>query len=456
MLEHGGLVTQRILSISGLRGVIGDGLDPVFLTEFAAAVGTLAQGGTVVVSRDGRSSGLMVKQAVLAGLAATGCRVVDADIASTPTAGVLVHHLQAAGGIQITASHNPVQWNGLKPFSPEGRVYDQQTGEKLLKVLNEKTFAWSSWDQLGSISLDPDPHAPHLARVLKLIDIEKVRGRKFKVVLDCNRGSGGILGPRLLEQLGCEVHVLGAQPDGQFEHVPEPLKENLGGLCDAVRKLGADVGFAQDPDADRLAIVDNTGRYIGEELTLALCVDYVLARTPGPIVVNGSTSRVTADIAAKYGCEFHRSYVGEAHVVTRMKQVNAIIGGEGNGGVIDPKVGFVRDSFASMAYVLAGLEARKTSLAAWVDELPQYTIVKDKLTCPREKVTQACTALKARYPDAKVEEGDGLRLDWSQSWVQVRASNTEPILRVIAEGPEEEAARNLCAEAVQTVRQAVS
>lgn len=449
-------MTSRILSISGLRGIIGEGLEPGFLVEFASAVGTLARGGTVVVSRDGRSSGLMVKQAVLAGLTATGCTVVDADIASTPTAGVLVHHLGAAGGIQITASHNPVQWNGLKPFSAEGRVYDQPTGERLLEVLNSKSFAWAGWDRLGSIRVDSDPHAPHLGRVLKLIDVEKIRGRRFKVVLDCNHGSGALLGPRLLEQLGCEVHVLGGVADGRFEHVPEPLKENLGGLCEAVRKLGADVGFAQDPDADRLAIVDNTGRYIGEELTLALCVDYVLARTPGPVVVNGSTSRVTADIAARYGCQFHRSWVGEAHVVTRMKQVNAVIGGEGNGGVIDPKVGFVRDSFASMAYVLAGLEARAASLSEWVDQLPQYTIVKDKLTCPREKVQQAAVALKSRFPDAKVEEGDGLRLDWSDSWVQVRASNTEPILRVIAEGPREEAARTLCRDAVDAVRQAVS
>lgn len=448
-------MAQRILSISGLRGVIGDGLEPGFLVDFAASIGTLARGGTIIVSRDGRSTGLMVKQAVLAGLSATGCKVVDADIASTPTCGVLVHHLQAAGGIQITASHNPVQWNGLKPFSPEGRVYDQPTGEQLLQVLNSKAFTFAPWDKLGSIEIASDPHAPHLQRVLKLIDVSKVRARKFKVVLDCNRGSGAVLGPRLLEQLGCEVHVLGGIPDGQFEHVPEPLKENLTGLCETVRKLGADVGFAQDPDADRLAIVDNTGRYIGEELTLALCVDYILARTPGSVVVNGSTSRVTADIAAKYNCQFHRSYVGEAHVVTRMKQVNAIIGGEGNGGVIDPKVGFVRDSFASMAYVLAGLEARGTTLANWVDELPQYTIVKDKLTCPREKVTQACAALKSRFPDARIEEGDGLRLDWDNSWVQVRASNTEPILRVIAEGPEEEAARELCSAAVSAVKLAV-
>ena len=446
---------QRILSISGLRGVIGDGLDPVFLTEFAAGLGTLSQGGTVVLSRDGRSTGTMVKHAVLSGLLATGCRVIDADIASTPTCGVLVRHHNAAGGLQITASHNPVQWNGLKPFSPQGSVYDQATGERLLAVLQSKAFAWVPHDGLGTVETPADPGAPHLERVLSLIDVDAIRRRKFRVVLDCNHGSGGVLGPHLLETLGCEVHVLGGIPDGRFEHVPEPLRENLGGLCEAVRKLGADVGFAQDPDADRLAIVDQNGSYIGEELTLALGVDYVLARTPGPVVVNGSSSRVTADIAARYGCAFHRSYVGEAHVVARMQKEKAIIGGEGNGGLIEPRVGFVRDSFASMAYVLAGLTARKSTLSAWVDELPKYSIVKDKLTCPREQVGRACDALRKRYSDAQASEGDGLRLDWNDRWVQVRASNTEPILRVIAEAPGDEVATKLCAEAVGIVKNAV-
>jgi phosphomannomutase len=252
----------------------------------------------------------------------------------------------------------------------------------------------------------------------------------------------------MLRDLGCDVVVMGEIPDGQFEHPAEPLKENLTTLMSAVLANGADVGFAQDPDADRLAIVDNTGRYIGEELTLGVCADHVLSRQQGPVVVNGSTSRVTADIAAKYGCPFHRSHVGEANVVSKMIEVNALLGGEGNGGVIEPRVGFVRDSFVSMAYVLDGLISRKTSLADWVDTLPQYTIVKDKLHCPRERVDRACAALKSAYASASATEGDGLRLDWPDRWVQVRASNTEPIIRVIAEAPNADIARSLCAEAV--------
>lgn len=446
---------QRILTISGLRGVVGDGLDPVYVVRFAAALGTLAEGGTVIVARDGRFTGGMVKQAVLAGLTAVGCRVLDAGIASTPTCGVLVAHHQAAAGLQITASHNPVEWNGLKPFSAEGSVFNAEQGQKLIEIIENETFAWRAWDRIGSVETLEDRTGPHLERVLKLVNAEAIRGRKLKVILDCNHGSGAGAGPRLLKELGCEVRVLGGTPDGRFEHPPEPLKENLTALCESVREHAADVGFAQDPDADRLAVVDQTGRYIGEELTLALAADHVLSRRPGPVVVNASTSRVTADVAAKYGCAFHRAHVGEANVVAKMKEVRAVLGGEGNGGVIEPQVGFVRDSFVGMAYILDGLAAREQSLAEWADSLPRYTIVKNKLACPREKVPAACSALKTAFPDAAAQEGDGLRLDWEDRWVQVRASNTEPIIRVIAEAPDEATANELCAEAMRVVEGAV-
>ncbi|MFM9963626.1 MAG: phosphoglucosamine mutase [Planctomycetaceae bacterium] len=447
---------QRILSISGLRGVIGDGLDPQFLVEFAMAIGTLADGGTVVLSRDGRSTGEMVRHAVISGLLATGCRVLDAGIATTPTCGVLVRHHNAAAGLQITASHNPIQWNGLKPFSRAGAVLNAAQGEELLRILNGKSFALVGWEKLGTVEVLDNAAAPHIERVLSLVDVAAIQSRRFKVVLDCNHGSGGVATPQLLDALGCEVTVLGGTPDGRFEHVPEPIAANLTGLCDVVKQLGADVGFAQDPDADRLAIVDETGRYIGEELTLALCADFVLATRKGPFVVNGSTSRVTADIAAKHGCPFFRSHVGEANVVTKMNEVGAVFGGEGNGGVIDPQVGFVRDSFASMAYVLNGLAGHASlKLSAWANSLPQYTIVKDKIECPRERVVEACAALRSAFGDATAQEGDGLRLDWPNRWVQVRASNTEPILRVIAEAPSSEAATTLCSHALDIVKQAV-
>jgi phosphomannomutase len=446
---------ERILSISGLRGVIGDGLDPEYVTRFSAALGTMFHGGTVVFSRDGRTTGEMLRHAALAGLMATGCKVIDLGIASTPTCGVMVKHLAAAGGLQLTASHNPIEWNGLKPFSQIGGVFDAALGQKLLTQL-EQPAAYQRWNNIGSVDHFAQAAEIHLEQILPLIDVAAIRRRRFRVLLDVNHGSGAILGPLLLTALGCDVQILGATPDGRFEHPAEPLRENLTILCEAVRTFQADVGFAEDPDADRLAIVDDAGRYIGEELTLALCVDHVLTRDKGPVVVNGSTSRVTADLAAKFGCPFHRSHVGEANVVAMMREVGALIGGEGNGGVIEPKVGLVRDSFVGMAYVLDGLAKRSQPLSEWVDSLPKYVIVKDKLHCPRDKVSAACAALKESFADAQLAEGDGLRLDWPDRWVQVRASNTEPIIRVIAEAPDEGTATSLCAIARQIVEEAVT
>jgi phosphomannomutase len=447
---------ERILSISGLRGVVGDGLDPEYVVRFAAALGTWLKGGHVVLSRDGRTTGEMLRHAAIAGLTAAGCRVTDLGIATTPTCGVAVQQLGAAGGLQITASHNPIEWNGLKPFSARGSVLNATQGKELLEILEKRGPTYRSWETVGSVVEDPSAAMFHLSRVNALIDLPVVQARKFKVVLDCTHGSGSILSPDWLRSLGCEVVVLGGVADGRFEHPAEPLRENLTSLMDAVRVYQADVGFAQDPDADRLAIVDETGHYIGEELTLALCVDHVLSRAKGTVVVNGSTSRTTADIAARYGCEFVRSAVGEANVVARMIEIRALIGGEGNGGVIEPKVGYVRDSLVSMAYVLHALALKKCRLSEWVSTLPSYTIVKDKITCGRESVQPACDRLKEIFSDASIVEGDGLRLDWPDRWVQVRASNTEPIIRMIAEAPEAADAQQLVDRAKSVVAQIVN
>ncbi|QDT17343.1 phosphoglucosamine mutase [Alienimonas californiensis] len=453
----------RILSVSGLRGVVGDGLDPDFLTRFGQAVGTLAlrekgNPGLVVLTRDGRPTGPMVRHCVLGGLLAAGCRVLDGGVAMTPTCGVLVQHHGAAAGLQITASHNPLEWNGLKPFSPSGGVLNLTQGEALVRLLESGDFAAAGWEGVGSVEPLADPHGPHLRRVLDLIDRDAIRAQRFKVVLDCNRGSGAAATPGFLrEELGCEVTVLGETPDGLFEHTPEPTEANLTGLCTAVREAGADVGFAQDPDADRLAIVDETGRYIGEELTLALCADHVLYTRKGPLVVNGSTSRVNADVAAKHGCAFHRSAVGEANVVGEMNRVGAALGGEGNGGVIEPNVGPVRDSLVSIAYVLDGLAKRGGSVGQWADSLPRYAIVKNKFIVPSpDRVNAACTALAEAYPDAEAKWGDGLRLDWADRWVQVRASNTEPIARVIAEAPTGAVSEALATEATAICERAAA
>ena len=329
---------------------------------------------------------------------------------------------------------------------PAGGIFNAEEGQRLLEILEQETFAWKTWNELGSAEPLKDPSGPHLKKVLDRVDVEKIRSLKAQVLLSCNHGSGAVLGPVLLSELGCETTIIGGTPDGHFEHPPEPTRENLKDFCQQVVDSGADIGFAQDPDADRLAVIDENGRYIGEELTLALVLDNVLSKTPGPVVVNGSTSRVNQDITEKYGCEFHRSAVGEANVVTRMKAVNAIIGGEGNGGVIDPRIGYVRDSFDGMALILEGLAERGGKLSDWVDSLPVYHILKDKVTCPREIVPQAVEAMKQQFAEASPTEGDGLRLDWTDRWVQVRASNTEPIVRIIAEAPEESVAQRLIDE----------
>ena len=442
----------RILSISGLRGIVGDGLEPEYISRFARALARLIDGGTVVISRDGRGSGLMVREAVLSGLAAEGCRVLDAGIASTPTCGLLVRHLGAAAGLQITASHNPAEWNGLKPFDAAGRVFDADTGARLIAEM-ELLAGMDASPVRTDAEVIGNPGAVHRDTVVGIVDAAAIRGRRLRVVLDCNHGSGAVLGPELLNTLGCHVTVLGGTPDGEFAHTPEPLEEHLTGLCRAVVDHGADVGFAQDPDADRLAIVDETGRYIGEELTMALAADRVLSETPGPIVVNGSSSRVTADIVERYpGSSFFRSHVGEANVVAKMDEVSAVLGGEGNGGVIDPRVGGIRDSFVGMALVLDGLVRRERGLADWVDEFPAYEIVKQKVPCPPDRVAVAVETLRTAFDDAVVTEGDGLRLDWDDRWVQVRGSNTEPIVRVISEAPDPVVARDLCDAVIQRVR----
>ena len=301
-----------------------------------------------------------------------------------------------------------------------------------------------------------DPIVAHLEAVLATVDVERIRSRRFKVLLDSNHGAGSLLGCRLLEELGCRVTLLGGRPDGQFEHTPEPIAENLAAVCPAVREAGADVGFCQDPDADRLAVIDESGRYLGEEYTLAMCVDHVLRRhkgtrrvpaTRGPIAANCSTSRMSEDLAAKYGVPFYRSPVGEANVVDAMLAHGAVFGGEGNGGPIDPRVGLVRDSFVGMAQLLDAMADRNITVGELADELPRYRIVKTKIPVAPEEVSARLDALARHFSDARPDRLDGLRLDWPDRWLLVRASNTELIVRAVAEAQTEDEAKRLCAEA---------
>jgi phosphomannomutase len=433
-----------IVSVSGIRGIVGEGLTPEAATAFAAALGTYTQGGRVVLSRDGRPSGLLLRHAVLAGLLAAGCDIEDLGVMPTPTCGLAVRRLGAAGGIQITASHNPAPWNGLKLFGPDGMVLPASEGQKIKNLFEAKSFRRVSWQDLGKQNERPQAETWHQDRVLELVDVPRIRARQFRVFLDANGGAGGPLGRRLLEALGCQPIAHACQADGLFLHEPEPVLANLREICPRVAEHGAALGFVLDPDADRLAIIDELGHYIGEELTLALAVLFRLRQEPGPIVVNMSTSRVSEDIAKQFGCRLHRAAVGEANVVEKMRAVGAVIGGEGNGGVIDPRVGWVRDPFIGIGLILNLMAETGKKLSELVAELPAYHIVKDKYTINRDRLPELFKSLITHWPEAVVNRVDGLRLDWPDRWVHVRGSNTEPIVRVIAEAPRRDDAERLC------------
>jgi phosphomannomutase len=446
-------VSEPIISVSGLRGVVGDSLTPEVAIRYVSAFAqTLPPGRPVLLSRDGRGTGRMLAQAVASGLEAVGRDTIDAGVAATPTTGVLVRTLLAAGGVQISASHNPAEYNGLKLFSAAGRVIPAAEGEQVLHRYRAGKIDWSRHDQIGHAISCGDTISPHCALVLATVDVERIRSRKFRVLLDSNHGAGSLLGRRLLDELGCQLTVLGEQPDGQFAHTPEPTAENLASVLTRVSTSGADIGFCQDPDADRLAIIDETGRYIGEEYTLALCADHVLRSRPGPVVTNCSTSRMTEDLAAKYDVPFYRSAVGEANVVDMINRHEAVLGGEGNGGVIDPRVVLVRDSFVSMALVLDAMAARQEKVSRLADGLPRYEIVKTKISLAPEKIAAGLAALKKHFADATFDSMDGLRLDWPGRWLLVRASNTEPIVRAIAEAPTPAEAKRLCDDAAHVLR----
>ncbi len=444
-------MNELIISVSGLRGVVGESLSPELAMRYACAFAQGLPPGPLVVTRDSRGSGPMFADAIRAGLNAIGRTVLDGGVAATPTTGVLVREQQAAGGIQISASHNPAPYNGLKLFSAAGSVLTAADGQEVIQRFEAGEIPWVAFDQLGHAESLADIHQRHLEMVLETVDVGAIRSRRFKVVLDSNHGAGSLLGLRLLHALGCDVVALGETPDGQFAHTPEPTAKNLADVCTTIAEVDADLGFCQDPDADRLALIDHHGHYIGEEFTLALCLDHVLATRPGPIVTNCATSRMAEDLAEKYGVPFHRSAVGEANVVAAMQTHGATFGGEGNGGPIDPRVGYVRDSFVGMALVLDGLAARGGSLADWVAAIPGYAIHKTQIPLDRAALARGQATLRDHFSAATPDDQDGLRLDWPDRWLLIRASNTEPIARLIAEAPELADARQLCDDAARVL-----
>jgi len=419
------------------------------VTKFAAGFGAWAlqrdpANRTIVLGRDSRVSGPMFHRAVVAALQSVGARVVDVGVVPTPTIQLAVEYHHAAGGLGITASHNPIEWNALKFIGPSGLFLDKDEGAAMRAVV-ESNFPRASWDRIGVVDGDEEAIQRHIDAVLALpfLDVEGIRARRFHVALDCVRGAGGLFMPRLLEALGCRVDAINLEPDGRFPREPEPIPENLGELEALVKRTGAVVGFAVDPDVDRLALVDDTGRAIGEDYTLALAARVVLAHREGNVVTNLSTSRIVDDVAERAGRRVVHAPVGEVNVATRMRTERAPIGGEGNGGVILTEMHLGRDAPIGTALVLQLLHETGKPLSAIVAEYPRYSIVKDKLRRPDAPLDSVYAALRNAFADAEPDTQDGLRLTWKDRWVHVRPSGTEPIVRVIAEAPSEREAQAL-------------
>ena len=449
-----------MVSVSGVRGRVGAGLTPEVVATYAAGFGAwatrLKPGRPIVVGRDSRVSGPLFHRVVLSALESVGCNVIDIGVVPTPTVQLAVEHHHAAGGLAITASHNPVEWNALKFIGSSGLFLDQ-TDSLSFRAATDNGFARATWDKLGMTTVDPDAIRRHLDLLLSLkyLDLKKMRARKLKVALDCVRGAGWAIMQPLLDALGCEVTAIHTEADGRFPHAPEPIPENLGDLSALVRKSGADIGLAVDPDVDRLAIVDELGNPIGEDYTLAFATALVLRKTAGVVVTNLSTSRVVEDAALAAGQRCVRAPVGEANVVSAMQAEHAAIGGEGNGGVILPDLHLGRDAPVGAALVLQLLCETGMTPSQLKAASPRYEIVKDKLDRPDAPLGDVYAALRAAFPDASVDTQDGLRLSWPDRWVHVRPSGTEPIVRVIAEAPTRAAAEALVSQSREPLDQLV-
>jgi phosphomannomutase len=437
-----------MVSVSGIRGRVGESLTPGVVASYAVAFGAWAsnrgKGNAIVVGRDSRVSGPMFHGIVIGALQSVGCNVIDIGLTTTPTCQLAVEDKHAAGGLMLSASHNPIEWNALKFVGSSGLFLEAAEGTEM-RSLVERGIHYATWDKIGLVERYDTAVDAHIQKVLSIpyLDVEKVRARRFKVALDCVRGAGGVIMPELLERLGCQVTAINMETDGRFPRPPEPVAENLGELEKLARKSGADVGFAVDPDVDRLALVSDEGHAIGEDYTLALAARVVLRHRRGPVVTNLSTSRVVEDVAIAAGVPVIRAPVGEVNVAVRMRTEKAPIGGEGNGGVILSEVHLGRDAPVGVALILQLLLEEGRPLSRIVRELPRYVIVKDKLDRPAASLDSVYDALRGAFPGAAADTQDGLRLAWSDRWVHVRPSGTEPIVRVIAEAPTAEEAGEL-------------
>ncbi len=445
---------KLMTGIAGIRGVIGDGLSPDVVARYGAAFGTFLKGGTVVVGGDTRPSREMVRCALLSGLTSAGCDVVDLGLATTPTIELMVVQLEAAGGVCITASHNPITWNAMKFLDHRGRFLGPEEGAEVNRRFESGDVNYMDVHRLGKFKQHEDGGVDaHIKAILasEYVDVSTIRRAQFRVAIDCVNSVGNLIVPNLLHDLGCDVRKVHGDLSGDFGREAEPTPENLGDLCDLVANEGMDIGFALDPDGDRLAIVNEHGQPIGEELTLALVIKHVLAATKGPVVMNLSSSRASEDVARAEGVEVYRTPVGEAHVAAEMDKVNSVIGGEGNGGVMLPSVHANRDSMVGIGLILSMLATQGVPLSVLVSRLPQYTLLKRKIPVEGISFDDIKTKLEQGFSDAeRMDTRDGIRIDLNDRWVHVRPSNTEPIVRIFSEAKSKQQAQEL-ADRVSTI-----
>jgi phosphomannomutase len=457
-----------IKSISGIRGTIGgapaDNLTPIDAVKFAAAYGTFLkkqQPGKrlkVVIGRDARISGPMIHQLVMQTLVGLGIDIVDLGLSTTPTVEIAVPLEQADGGIILTASHNPKQWNALKLLNAKGEFLSGAEGAEILTIAESDAIQFAEVDDLGEITEHDAYMDIHIDEVLHLalVDAEAVNARKFKVVVDGVNSSGGVIIPKLLEAMGVEVVKLYCEPNGHFPHNPEPLKEHLGDICELVVKEQADFGIVVDPDVDRLAFITNEGEMFGEEYTLVAVADYVLSKTPGNTVSNMSSSRALRDITEKHGGQYQASAVGEVNVVTLMKETNTIIGGEGNGGIIYPESHYGRDALVGVALFLTYLAQQDKTVAQLRASYPQYYMSKNKIELtPEIDVDAILEAITQKYAHEPISTIDGVKIDFPTSWVHLRKSNTEPIIRIYTEAPTQADADALAIRIIEEIKSVI-
>ena len=428
-------MSTLMVSISGIRGIIGGGLEPQVLVKYSSAYADFIGKGKIIIGRDARISGEMVKSIVVGTLLAKGLDVVDIGICPTPTVQYMVKILKAQGGIAISASHNPNEWNALKLLNITGQFMTPDENKTMLGNLEATQGNYSSWDKLGKLTYYEEGLKKHMEDVIKMpfIELEKIRKKKFRVLVDCVNGAGVYVIPDLLRKFGCEVIELNCERTGIFPRLPEPIPENLTATMKAVIDSKVDLGIVVDPDVDRLVLITEDGKSFSEENTITQVVKFVLTKKPGNVVVNLSTTRAVEDVANALGGQVFRSAVGEANVVLKMKETNAIIGGEGSGGVIFPALHYGRDALVGIALTLQHLTETNQSLLELKKNLPQYFIAKKKIDLRKNNPDEIVAKLKVKYSKEKINTDDGLRIDFEDHWVHFRKSNTEPIIRIITE-----------------------